>query len=556
MKASDLLVQALESEGVKYIFGVPGEENLDLLESLRRSPITFVVTRHEQAAGFMAATYGRLTGMPGVCLATLGPGATNLTTAISYAFLGGMPLVCITGQKPIKKSKQGRFQILDVVRMMEPISKLSKQVVDSNNLPHLVREAFRIATQGKPGPVHLELPEDVAREQVDRLPFTVTEVQPAVASRKALQGAADMLMSASRPLVCIASGANRSKSFGPLQDFIDGTGLYFVTTQMGKGAIDERHPRFLGTTALSSGDYTHDALDAADLVLMIGHDLSEKPPFFMERGGKKVIHMSEDAAGMDDVYFPQLEVLGCTATNTKALNELVQPMERWETQVFERVREQWQTHVLEDVTPETFPLVPQRVVREIRDALPSDAIVSLDNGMYKIWFARSYPAHIPNTLLLDNALASMGGGLPVAIAAKLVYPERQAVAVCGDGEFMMSSQELETAVRLKLDLTVIVLRDDAYGMIRWKQSSDGFDDFGLSFGNPDFVRYAESYGARGHRVDKVGGLNEAVLECCRSGGVHLIDVPIDYSENQRVLIDELERRNGSASGRDDEGSGS
>ena len=556
MKASDLLVQALEAEGVEYVFGVPGEENLDLLESLRRSSITFVVTRHEQAAGFMAATWGRLTGNPGVCLATLGPGATNLTTAISYAFLGGMPVVCITGQKPIKKSKQGRFQILDVVRMMEPIAKLSKQIVDSNNLPHLVREAFRIATQGKPGPVHLELPEDIAREKVDRLPFTVTEVQPAVASRTALQGAADMLMSASRPLVCIAAGANRSKSFGPLQELIDGTGLYFVTTQMGKGAIDERHPRFLGTTALSSGDYTHDALDAADVVLMIGHDLSEKPPFFMERGGKKVIHMSEDAAGMDDVYFPQLEVLGCTATNAKALNELVQPMERWESQLFEKVRAQWKTHVLEDVTPETFPLVPQRVVRELRDALPSDAIVSLDNGMYKIWFARSYPAHIPNTLLLDNALASMGGGLPVAIAAKLVYPERQAVAVCGDGGFMMSSQELETAVRLKLDLTVIILRDDAYGMIRWKQSSDGFDDFGLSFGNPDFVRYAESYGVRGHRVDRVGGLNEAVLECCRSGGVHLIDVPIDYSENQRVLIDELERRNGSASARDDEGSGS
>ncbi len=556
MKASDLLVQALEAEGARYVFGVPGEENLDVLESLRCSSIRFVVARHEQAAGFMAATWGRLTGKPGVVLSTLGPGATNLTTAISYAFLGGMPVVCITGQKPIKKSKQGRFQILDVVRMMEPITKLSKQVVDSNNLPHLVRESFRIAKRGKPGPVHLELPEDVAREEVDRVPFTVTEVQPAVASQRALEEAADMLMRAERPLVCIASGANRSKSFGVLQDFIDRTGLYFVTTQMGKGAIDERHPRFLGTTALSTGDYTHDALDAADVVLMIGHDLSEKPPFFMERGGKRVIHMSEDAAGMDDVYFPQLEVLGCTATNTKALSELVHPTQSWDSETFERVRAEWRTHVLEDVSPETFPLVPQRVVRELRDALPSDAIVSLDNGMYKIWFARSYPAHIPNTLLLDNALASMGAGLPVALAAKLVYPERQAVAVCGDGGFMMSSQELETAVRLQLDLTVVVLRDDAYGMIRWKQSADGFEDFGLSFGNPDFVRYAESYGARGHRVDKVGGLHDAVLECCRAGGVHLIDVPIDYSENRRVLIDELERRNGTVPASDDEGDGS
>ncbi len=546
MKASDLLVRALEAEGVKYVFGVPGEESLDLLESLRNSTITFVVTRHEQAAGFMAATWGRLTGEPGVCLSTLGPGATNLTTAISYAFLGGMPVVCITGQKPIKKSKQGRFQILDVVRMMEPISKLSKQIVDANNLPHLVRDAFRIAKREKPGPVHIELPEDIAGEEVDRLPFTVTQVKPAVASRAVLEAAAEMLMTATRPLVCIAAGANRDKSFGVLQDFIDGTGLYFVTTQMGKGAIDERHPRFLGTTALSSGDYTHDALDAADVVLMIGHDLSEKPPFFMERGGKKVIHMNEDAAGMDDVYFPQLEVLGCTATNTKALSELVKPVSTWDGGAFERVRTEWRTHVLEAAAPETFPLVPQRVVRELRDALPSDAIVSLDNGMYKIWFARSYPAHVPNTLLLDNALASMGAGLPAAISAKLVYPGRQSVAVCGDGGFMMNSQELETAVRLNLDLTVLVLRDDAYGMIRWKQSADGFEDFGLSFGNPDFVRYAESYGAHGHRVKKVGELKETVRECCRAGGVHLIEVPVDYSENQRVLIDELQRKNGLA----------
>jgi acetolactate synthase-1/2/3 large subunit len=544
MKASDLLVKALEAEGVKYIFGVPGEENLDLLDSIRSSNITFVVTRHEQAAGFIAATWGRLTGEPGVCLATLGPGATNLTTAMSYAFLGGMPVVCITGQKPIKKSKQGKFQILDIVRMMEPISKFSKQIVDANNLPHLVRESFRIARREKPGPVHLELPEDVAREEVDRLPFTVTKVKPAVASRHALEAAAEMLMEARRPLVCIAAGANRNKSFGVLQDFIDRTGLYFVLTQMGKGAIDERHPRFLGTTALSSGDYTHDALDAADLVLMIGHDLSEKPPFFMERGGKKVIHMNEDAAGMDDVYFPQLEVLGCTATNTEALGELVKPSEHWETQVFEDVRSAWRAHVLEAPAPETFPLVPQRVVRELRDALPSDAIVSLDNGIYKIWFARSYPAHIPNTLLLDNALASMGAGLPAAIAAKFVYPERQAVAVCGDGGFMMNSQELETAVRLKLDLTVVILRDDAYGMIRWKQAADGFEDFALTFGNPDFVRYAESYGAEGHRVDAVGGLRDIVRECGVQGGVHVVDVPVDYSENQRVLIDELARKNG------------
>lgn len=542
MKASDLFVRALEAEGVEYVFGVPGEENLDLLDSLRTSKITFVVTRHEQAAGFMAATWGRLTGRAGVCLSTLGPGATNLTTSTAYALLGGMPVVLITGQKPIKKSKQGRFQILDVVRMMEPITKFSKQIVDSNNIPHLVRECFRIAEEQKPGPVHLELPEDVAAEEVDRKPFPVTEVLPPGAGQAALKEAAEMVMEAERPLVCIAAGANRNKTLGVLEDFIEKTGLYFVTTQMGKGAIDERHRRFLGTTALSSDDYTHDALDAADVVLMIGHDLSEKPPFFMKHGGKRVIHVNEDQAQMDDVYFPQLEVIGCTASNVRSLGALIEPSDKWKGEYFERVRTAWRDHVIETPVAETFPLVPQRVVREVRAALPSESIVSLDNGIYKIWFARNYMAHMPNTLLLDNALASMGAGLPAAIGAKFVYPEREAVAICGDGGFMMSSQELETAVRLNLDLAVVVLRDDAYGMIRWKQVADGFEDYGLTFGNPDFVRYAESYDATGHRVAKVGDLEAALRSCFRNGGVHVIDVPVDYSENQRVLIDELKHK--------------
>ena len=542
MKASDLFVQALEAEGVECVFGVPGEENLDLLESLRNSKIKFVVTRHEQAAGFMAATWGRLTGRAGVCLSTLGPGATNLTTSTAYALLGGMPVVLITGQKPIKKSKQGRFQILDVVRMMEPITKFSKQIVDSNNIPHLIRDCFRIAQEQKPGPVHLELPEDVAAEEVDRQPFPVTEVLPPAAGETALKEAAEMVMAAERPLVCIAAGANRNKTLGVVEEFIEKTGLYFVTTQMGKGAIDERHRRFLGTTALSSGDYTHDALDAADVVLMIGHDLSEKPPFFMKHGGRKVIHVNEDQAQMDDVYFPQLEVIGCTAANVRSLGELIEPSNQWKGEYFERVRTAWREHVIETPVAESFPLVPQRVVREVRAALPSESIVSLDNGIYKIWFARNYMAHMPNTLLLDNALASMGAGLPAAIGAKFVYPEREAVAICGDGGFMMSSQELETAVRLNLDLAVVVLRDDAYGMIRWKQAADGFEDYGLTFGNPDFVRYAECYGATGHRVAKVGDLEAALRTCCRSGGVHVIDVPVDYSENQRVLIDELEHK--------------
>lgn len=539
LKGSDLLVQALEAEGVKFVFGVPGEENLDLLESLRKSSIDFVLTRHEQAAGFMAAAWGRLRGRPGVCLSTLGPGATNMTTSTAYAFLGGMPVLCITGQKPIEGGKQGRFQILDVVRMMDPITKRSKQIIDVESIPRQVRESFRVAQEEKPGPTHLELPEDIASERTERQPFVVTELEPPQASPKAIESAARMIHEAKRPLVCIAAGANRDKTPGLLERFVDETGLYFVTTQMGKGAIDERHPRFLGTAALSEGDYTHEALKSADVVLMVGHDLSEKPPFLMRNGGKTVIHMSEDLAGIDDVYFPQLEVLGCTAANTRALSQAVSPGENWDLSCFAKVRSAWVRNVLEASVPQRFPLVPLCVVREVRSALPSDAIVSLDNGIYKIWFARNYPTHMPNTLLLDNALASMGAGLPVAIGAKFAFPERQVVAVCGDGGFLMNSQELETAVRRELDLAVVILRDDAYGMIRWKQAADGFADHGLAFGNPDFVQYARSYGAQGHRVTEVGGLEASLRECHRKGGVHVIDVPVDYSENQRLLIDEM-----------------
>ena len=539
MKASDLLVRALENEGVEYIFGIPGEENLDLLESLRTSTIKLALTRHEQPAGFMGATVGRLTGRTGVCLATLGPGATNFVTSAAYALLAGLPVLFITGQKPIKKSKQGRFQIIDIVRMMEPVTKFTKQIVDANNIPHLVRQAFRIAETEKPGPVHLELPEDVASEDIDRQPFAVTTPKPPGASATALTEAARLVSEAKRPLLCLAAGANRHQTQAALESFVEQTGLYFVSTQMGKGAVDERHPRFLGTTALSDGDYVHCAIDRADLIVNVGHDLAEKPPFFMREQGPTVIHVDYFPAGMDDVYFPQHEVIGCTAANMRSLAELIQPSPSWDLAYFARVKAQVEKNVYGASEDMRCPLVPQRLVQEVRAALPSDGIVSLDNGMYKIWFARNYRAHQPNTLLLDNALATMGGGLAVALGAKVVHPDRQAVAICGDGGFMMNSQELETAVRMKLDVAVLVLRDDAYGMIRWKQGTAGFPDHGLEFGNPDFVRYAESYGAQGHRITAAGELETRLRACLDAGGVHLIEVPVDYSENERVLGDEL-----------------
>ncbi len=542
MKTSDLLIKSLENEGVEYIFGIPGEENLDVLESLRTSKIKLVLTRHEQGAGFMAATYGRLTGKTGVCLSTLGPGATNFVTCASYALLGGMPVLFITGQKPIKKSKQGRFQIIDVVRMMEPITKFSKQVVDGNNVPHLVREAFRIAETEKPGPVHLELPEDVAAEEVARLPFERTTVLPPGASQSALKTATEMVMAAKRPLLLIASGANRHDTHSAVREFVDRTGLYFFTTQMGKGVVDERHPRCLGTAALSDNDYVHRAIHHADLIVNVGHDVTEKPPFFMHEDEQQVVHVGYYPAQLDDIYFPQHEVVGCTAANMRSLASMITPSARWEFGYYERVKEEIERNVYAKSDATAFPLIPQRIVSEVREALRSDAIISLDNGMYKIWFARNYKAHRPNTVLLDNALATMGAGLPSAIAAKLVRPEQQVVAICGDGGFMMNSQEMETAVRLGLNLAVIVLRDDGYGMIKWKQGGMGFDGFGLNFGNPDFVRYAEAYGAKGIRVSEPGQLGDALRSCVNGGGVHLIEVPVDYVENEKVFYDELEHK--------------
>ena len=285
MKTSDLLVACLENEGVEYIFGIPGEENLDFVESLRNSKIKLVLTRHEQAAGFMAATFARLTGRVGVCLSTLGPGATNFVTSAAYALLGGMPVLFLTGQKPIRASKQGRFQIVDIVRMMEPVTQFTHQIVDGNNVPHLVRECFRVALAEKPGPVHLELPEDIAAGEVEREPFAVTTVLPPVASPRAIREAAEMIGAAKRPLLLVASACNRNNSAPTLRDFVDRTGIYFFSTQMGKGAVDERHARCLGTAALSAQDYLHCAIERADLIINVGHDVSEKPPFIMRRGG-------------------------------------------------------------------------------------------------------------------------------------------------------------------------------------------------------------------------------------------------------------------------------
>jgi len=535
MKSSDLMVKALENEGVEYIFGIPGEENLDFLDSLRGSSIQLVLTRHEQAAGFMAATYGRLTGKPGVCLSTLGPGATNFVTAAAYAQLGGMPMVMLAGQKPIRKSKQGRFQIVDVVGLMRPITKYSEQVVDGNNIPSMVRDAFRVAIEERPGAVYIELPEDIAAEETEAELFDVVGHGRPDANQKAIEQAVAMIEAAQNPLLLIGAGANRKATGQALQEFVEKTGIYFFDTQLGKGVIDEQHERFLGTAALSSHDFLHCAIDRADLIINVGHDVIEKPPFFMEKEGKKVIHVNFFAAHVDDVYFPQLNVVGDISRSVQGITEKISISKDRDFAWFARVKNEVDSHLTRYFEDDRFPLLPQRLVSILRSQLAREDIVTLDNGVYKIWFARNYKCHEANTLLLDNALATMGAGLPSAMAAKLLNPDKKVVSVNGDGGFMMNSQELETAVRLKLDLVVIILNDGAYGMIKWKQEGMGFENFGLDYNNPDFVSYAESFGATGHRAESAADFQNILIESFAAGGVHVIDLPVDYSLNHSIL---------------------
>ncbi|WP_019969918.1 acetolactate synthase large subunit [Mycobacterium sp. 141] len=548
IKGSDLFVAALQNEGVERIFGVPGEENLDTVDSLSRSDIQLVVTRHEQSAAFMAATYGRLTGRPGVCMSTLGPGALNLATGAAYAQLGAMPMILITGQKAIKSSQQARFQIVDMVATMKPLTKFSRQIASVSSIPAIVREAFRIARQERPGAVHLELPEDIAGELGPEVPLIAPHsIELPVAGPAALDLAAEMIRGASRPLVMLGAAASRPRLGAVLGEFLARNKIPFFSTQMGKGVVSGTllgrsvDDMWLGTAALSERDYLHDAIDRADLILAIGHDTVEKPPFLMGPGGPTVIHVGYTAANVEEVYFPHASIVGDIGPS------LLMLADRLDGQLpngpaLLPLQEGILRRVLEGSDDDRFPLAPQRIVADVRKVMPADGIVALDNGMYKIWFARNYRTPMSNTLLLDNALATMGAGLPSAMMAAIQYPGRRVLAVCGDGGFMMNSQELETAVRLRLNLVVLIIQDNAYGMIRWKQAVEQFHDFGMTFGNPDFVAYAQAYGATGSRVEATEDFVPALEAAFERGGVHLVVVPVDYSENARVLVEELQQR--------------
>ena len=534
MKASDLFAKSLEAAGVKYIFGLPGEENLSFLEAIRKSKIKFITTRDEQTAVFMAATVGRLTGRAGVALSTLGPGATNLVTGIAYAQLGGMPLLVITGQKPIRKSKQGKFQIIDVVGMMKPITKMAEQIVSADRIPPAVIQAVRIAEAERPGAVHLEFPEDIAEEHSNEKPIPWKKVRRPVPDDKSITAVIAEIEKARSPLIAIAAGANRKLIRKQLRNFIGKTKIPFVTTQMGKGVEDEGSTEYIGTTALSADDHVHRATAAADLILLLGHDITEKPPV-LPGSRQKIVHMNFYPADIDHVYKPYLEVVGDISHALWCLSENIKVQKKWDFKKFYRIKQQLAADIAKQTTDDRFPILPQRFVYDLRRTLPRDAILSLDNGMYKLWISRNYPAYEQNTVLLDNAFATMGAGLGVGMAAKLINPDKKVVVVAGDGGFLMNVAELETAQRLKLDLIIIILEDSGYGMIKWKQGGMGFKDFGLSFRNPDFVQLASAFAATGYQVNSASEFHEILRNALNRQGIHIIALPIDYTENARAF---------------------
>ncbi|HEM46623.1 MAG TPA: acetolactate synthase large subunit, partial [Alphaproteobacteria bacterium] len=444
MNGAELFVACLEEEGVDFVFGLPGEENLDFLEALRTSGIRLIVTRHEQHAAFMAAAYGRLTGRAGVCLATLGPGATNLVTGVAHANLCGMPLVAITGQKPRRENWQAAFQVVDVVGTFRPLTKWATSLTEARSIPSTVRHAFKTAEAERPGAVHIELPEDVAREGAQgRRPQPRVRLRRPVPDDKAVRLAAELVGAARRPLLLVGSGGNRKRVGKQLVQFVEKTGIYCVSTQMGKGVLPEDHPQSLFSLGIHKQDYVHAALERADLLVTVGYSIVEYPPFvWNEAGDKQILHVDFRPAEPDPSYSPTLELVGDVSYSLWALHDRLGRLDRpdpWLAALRRFLAER-----LHGDAEETAPIGPRALARQVRTVLGREDIVSLDNGIFKIWFSRCYESYADNTLLVDNALATMGAGLAAAMTAKLLHPERRALAVCGDGGFMMNGQDLET----------------------------------------------------------------------------------------------------------------
>ena len=527
-KASDVFVECLEAEGVRHVFGIPGEETLDLNESLSRSSIEFVPVRHEQGGAYMADVYGRLTGHAGVCLGTLGPGALNLVTAVADAYLDRAPLVALTGQGDLERMHKESHQYIDLLRVMRPITKWNARLSDAAIIPEVVRKAFKVAEGEKPGSTHIELPEDVMATQVDAEPLPRRRAVHSEPAARELLRAAELIRGAVRPVALAGNGVVRARAAPALREFVRATGIPVAETFMGKGLLSPDNPKALGSVGLQAGDYAMAGFDEADLVLAIGYDLVEQSPeTWNPERDKRVICIDSEPAETDAYFMPEVELIGDIYHVLARLGEECRhvPHQGGSAKLREVVLGRFEQAADDD----SFPMQPPRALWEIRNALEREDILISDVGLHKLWIGRMFPAYEPNTVLIANGLAGMGFAVPAAIAAKLVHPARRVVTVNGDGGFLMNSQELETAVRLGTPFVNVIWENSQYGSIVWKQDKRFGSHFGTDFTNPDFVKLAEGFGMPGWRCEAPEDFGAHLQHALTLDVPSVIVLPIDYS---------------------------
>ncbi len=536
MNAATLLVRCLENEGVRYLFGLPGEETLAFTDALADAGIQVIQTRHEQGAAFMADVYGRLSGRAGVCFATLGPGATNLLTGVVDAYLDRAPLVAITGQASLNRRHKESHQYIDVLSMFKPVTKWNVSIPRAEVVPEAVRKAFKIAQTEKPGATHLELPEDVAEEEVAEAAahplFVQAPVMPEPAPSQVTR-AVRVLADARHPVILAGNGVIRGRAWDALRTFARSLQIPVLHTFMAKGVMPDTDPLSLYTLGLSTRDYAAVVMEQADVVLTIGYDFVEYAPCFWNPDrDKRIIHIDGSPAEVDEHYIVEVGVLGDLRLSLELIGRQMAPFKQaWATQARKTVADGFEAELAGQTS---WPMRPQHIMRDLRAALPPNAVIVCDVGAHKLWMSRMFPCDMPNSCIISNGFAAMGLALPGAIAAKLLDPSRPVVAVTGDGGFLMNSQELETAVRLNLPLVILVWRDNGYGVIRWKQRVRYGRTSSVDFGNPDLVRYAESFGAAGYRVAHPGELRPALEQALQQKSPVLIDCPVDDDENMRL----------------------
>ncbi|MFC7063626.1 acetolactate synthase large subunit [Halobacillus seohaensis] len=534
MKVAELLVKCLENEGVEFIFGVPGEENIDLMDALIDSEIDFIVTRHETSAAFMAGTYGRLTGKPGVCLATLGPGATNLLTGVANANMDHCPLIAITGQAGLNRQHKTSHQYYDLVDIYEPVTKWNAQIKTAEIVPEVVRKAYQLAVQEKQGATHIDLPEDIAKIEIEATPLKVPQSSLSRSSEKIIQEANTIISNAKHPMILAGNGITRGKATEIFRQFVEKTQIPVVHSFMGKGAVSWKDDLSLLTAGISGNDYITCGFKDSDLIICVGFDIAETPPEnWNPKSDTPILHIDTEEAETDSHYPVILNVIGTIKEN---ISELMKSMSTKEDKPDwgDPIRKQALSELENYKNDSGFPIKPQKIISDLREVLGDDDITVSDVGAHKMWMARMYHTAQPNTCLISNGLASMGVAVPGAIAAKIAQPDKNIVAVCGDGAFLMTGAELETAVRLNLPIIILLWRDDGYGLIEWHQMKEFQRPSHISFGNPDYVQLAKSFGFEAMRMEKAEDLKPALEKAISMNKPVLIDCPVDYKENMKL----------------------